>query len=199
MTATVFMLSPLGGKDLSDWCTSYPKKKGRKPVKVPTTDLPKKKGDPATVMEDGVTLHDMVQNFLKNNNDDLVLFAHSRGCTVVGEWLAIWSNEISDDDAKRISIILTGNLERKHFGFIAKKPSWMDSGSSTRTTPENTRFKILDIGRKGDLWANYPGGVLAWPLLFVCLPHLNYFNIDPENLKPISEKVVGNTRYVNVK
>lgn len=204
MADRVLMCSPLGGRDLSTWCGSWAKRNGRVSVKVPTTDNPEDKSDPKTVQADAVALRWMVLEALADPTVNVVwIFAHSRGCQVVGEWLAKWSGELTNAQASRVRIVLTGNLERARFGYIARRPRWIPPGNSVRTTPENTRFQVLDIGRIGDRWANYPtqlGGIIGWPWTFVSLAHLDYSKVNPDNLTNIvSELVVGNTRYVNVK
>lgn len=198
MTEFVLMLSPLGGRDMRAWCGGWATRKNRRAATVPTTNDEK---DPKLVAADAAGLHKVIAKALADNSTvEIILFAHSRGCLVVGEWIAVWSHLLSDRDAARVRAVLTGNLERARTGFIAKKPKWMGSGNSVRTTPENTRIHVLDIIREGDLWGMYPGGALAWPLLFVNRAHRDYSKVNPDDLKPVKggELVVGNTRYVTV-
>lgn len=198
MTITVLMVTPLGNRDMRAWCGGWATRKNRRAVSVPTTNDEK---DPKLVAADAAGVHPMIIDALAADPaGEVVLFAHSRGCLVVGEWIAVWSRLLSDRDAARVRAVLTGNLERARTGFIARKPKWMGSGNSVRTTPENTRIRVLDIIRKGDLWGMYPGGALAWPLLFLNQQHRDYSRVNPDDLKPIrgGETVVGNTRYVTV-
>jgi len=188
---TVLTVAALGDNDMSKWCNGWAGRNGRTVIKVPSAADLSKDGIPKAAAE----LDRLIHETLAETEGLVIVLAHSQGCQVVGEWLAKFANA----DPSRVRFVLTGNLERQYFGYRARKPKWWGNGNSVRETPNNTAYEVLDIGRKGDLWANYPGGMLAMLRLPFCLPHLNYDNVDPDNLDPKHlVKAVGNTRYFTV-
>ena len=132
---------------------------------------------------------------MADTNDGVAVFCHSQGCQVAGEWLAKYANA----DPERLRFVLTGNLERAFYGYAARKPSWVWSGNIRRLTPNTTRYRVLDIGRKGDRFANGLHGIAA---LLAFLPHsghLDYSSVNPDKVTLDQVvKVVGETIYVTV-
>ncbi len=186
---TVLTIAPLGGRDMTQWCGGWASRQGRV-IEVPSaanlsiTAIP----DAAIALDNLVHTH---------TEDDLVIFAHSQGCSVVGRWLDKFSRFVLPGDHERIKIVLTGNLERQFYGYAANKPKWVWGGNLQGLTNNRTAFQVLDIGRVGDLWANYPGGL--WPMLRLPFnkAHLDYSSVNPDEL-PAPVRVVGATSYFNV-
>ncbi|MCH9728373.1 MAG: PE-PPE domain-containing protein [Actinomycetia bacterium] len=181
---TVLTVAPLGGTDMRKWCGGWAQRQGAV-VEVPTAANLSVRAIP-----DAARALDTV---IRDTPGKLIVFAHSQGAQVVSEWL----REYASADPDRLEFVLTGNLERKHYGYAARKPKWVWGGNIRGLTPDDTGYKVLDIGRKGDLWANYPGGVLAMLGLALCWPHLNYSKVNPDAIDPRHVvKIVGGTTYV---
>ena len=181
---TVLTVAPLGGRDMTRWCGGWAGRQGEV-VEVPTAaDLSVKAIPDAARSLDAV---------IRGTAGKLIVFGHSQGAQVASEWL----REYTSADRDRLEFVLTGNLERKHYGYAANKPTWVPGGNIRGLTPDDTGYRVLDIGRRGDLWANYPGGLLAMLGLPLCWPHLNYSKVDPDNIDPRHVvKIVGGTTYV---
>ena len=186
---TVLTIAPLGGADMTSWCGGWAGRQGR------VIEVPSAANLSISAIPDSAVALD---NLVHTHTDELIVFAHSQGCQVVGAWLDKYARFVLPGDHERIRFVLTGNLERAFYGYAANKPKWIPAGNIRGITNNRTAFQVLDIGRKGDLWANYPGGF--WPLL--SLPfnkaHLDYSSVDPDNLKPLTTKTIGATTYVNV-
>lgn len=187
---TVLTVAPLGGHDMSDWCGGWARRAGHTVIPVPSSaDLTLR-----SIPDAAEQLELLAHQVLASSEDDVVVLAHSQGCQVAGMWLANYANA----DPSRLSFILTGNLERAYFGYAANKVSWIPKGNIRGLTPNDTAFRVLDIGRERDAWANFPGGLWAMLRLPFSPAHLNYDSVDPDNLEPLSSKVVGHTTYVTV-
>ena len=199
-TRTVCLwVAPLGKRDidLTRWLAGWMARDGRTVKHVATA----RELDAESISDTAAAFDVMVRAELDADPDVLVAgVGHSQGCQAIGEALERWEKLPADQrpDPARVSLLLTGNLERRHYGYITKRPKWIPAGNSKRLTPEATSYAVRDVGRKGDLWANYPGGVLSLLRLPFCLPHLDYFDVDPDALNARSAKTVGNTQYVNV-
>ena len=193
----VLTVAPLGGRDLAraGWLKGFALRYGRKVRAVKTAaDL-----NPTTIPAAARALAADVLELLKVDDLEILIIAHSQGCQVVGQWLDLFARALTPTQAARIRCVLTGNLERAFYGYGARKPRWWPAGNIARTTPNDTLIEVLDIGRRKDLWANYPGGIPSMIRLTLFNPdHLNYTMIDPDELNPLQQKTVGNTRYVNV-
>lgn len=186
---TVITVAALGGNDMAKWCNGWAGRGGKKIVESPTTNNLISDAIPREAEE----LDEVIRQTLAIEDGDVVVFAHSRGCQIVGEWLREYANA----DPSRLSFVLTGNLERAFFGYAANKVSWIPAGNLRGLTPNDTAFSVLDIGRAGDRWAHFPGGLWAMMSLPFCRPHLDYSSVDPDTI-PWNQvvKVVGHTTYV---
>ena len=193
-------VAPLGKReiDLTRWLAGWMTRDGRTVKRVPTA----RELDAESISDTADEFNAMVREELRADPDVLVVgVGHSQGCQAIGEALERWEKLPADQrpDPDRVSLLLTGNLERRHHGYIARRPKWIPAGNSKRLTPEATDYAVLDIGRRGDLWANYPGGFPSILRLTLFNPaHLDYFKVDPDKLNPLSAVAVGNTQYVNV-
>lgn len=189
--AIVLTVAPLGGSDLSDWMGGWAKRQGGEVIRVPGgADL-----SMDTIPETAKNLDYLIQDTLRHSKEDVIVLGHSQGCQVVGEWL----REYADADPYRLRFVLTGNLERAFFGYAFNKVSWIPKGNIRGITPNDTAFKVLDIGREKDAWANFPGGLWAMLRLVFSPAHLDYSMVNPENLDIVGHKKVFNTNYVNVR
>lgn len=190
MTETVIGVPALGGKSLAGWCGGWAQKPGRRYVEVDSAaDL-----SVGAIPDAAQELDDLICTTLTMTRDQVVGFGHSQGSQIIGHWL----REYGGVDPRRLRFVLTGNPERAYFGYAANKPKWIPDGNLGGITPNTTSYEVLDIGRKGDLWANYPGGLLPMLLLPFNVAHTNYDSVDPDNLTPLASRSVGLTTYVTV-
>lgn len=188
---TVLTIAPLGDADMGKWCGGWAARQGRV-IEVPSAS----NLSISAIPDAAIALDNLVHT---HTEDDLTIFAHSHGCQVVGRWLDKFSRFVLPGDHERIRFVLTGNLERAFYGYAANKPKWVPGGNIRGLTRNDTDFQVLDIGRIGDLWANYPGGLLPMLLLPINVQHGNYSSVDPSNINPRHiVKTVGRTTYANV-
>lgn len=185
---TVLTIAPLGGADMTRWCGGWAARQGDVVAVQSAANLTVN-----AIPDAAAELDNMIYKALATPGE-VIVFAHSQGAQVAGEWLRRYANA----DRSRLRFVLTGNPERAHFGYAANKPKWVPPGNIRGLTPNNTPYRVLDIGRRGDLWANYPGGVLAMLGLPLCWPHLNYSKVNPDKIDPEHITEVGNTVYANV-
>lgn len=183
---TVLTIAPLGGADMSKWCGGWASSQGEV-VEVPTAaDL-----RPDTIPDAAEELDGLIHGTL----GAVTVFAHSQGAMVAGEWLENYATA----DPDRVKFVLTGNPERPHYGYAARKPSWVPGGNIRGLTPEGTPYRVLDIGRRKDRWANSFNGVAALLAFLPHFGHLNYSKVNPSKLDPAwLVKQVGKTEYYNV-
>ncbi len=175
---------------MTKWCGGWATRQGRV-VAVPTAADLSKEAIPDAAYE--------LDNLIRYIHGDIIVFGHSQGAQVAGVWLDTFGVNHPIRDIARVRFVLTGNLERQYFGYAANKPKWVPKGNIQGLTRNDTGHEVTDIGRKGDLWANYPGGLWSLIRLPFCLPHLDYGAVDPDNLEPVCKpKKVGGTTYYTV-
>lgn len=186
---TVLTIAPLGGADMSQWCGGWPQRQGRV-VAVPTAANLSANAIP----DAAAALNRAIHRELASSDEDVAVLGHSQGAQVAGEWLRQYANA----DPDRVRCVLTGNPERAYYGYIANRPKWIPPGNARGLTPNDTPFHVLDIGRNGDLWANFKGGLLGVLMLPFNKPHLNYSGVNPDKINPKHTRTVGRTVYANV-
>lgn len=188
---TVLTIAPLGGTDMRTWCGGWATRQGGEVIEVQSAANLSAKAIPEAAAE----LDGMIHESLAVGRTDIVVFGHSQGAQVASEWLRTYTSAPHD----RLRFVLTGNPERAHYGYAARKPSWIPGGNIGGLTPEDTGYRVLDIGRSSDRWANSYSGLAA---LLAFLPHpghLNYSQVDPDRIDPRHlATVVGTTTYANV-
>ncbi|MGB0877554.1 MAG: PE-PPE domain-containing protein [Mycobacterium sp.] len=186
---TVLTIAALGGADMRRWCGGWATRQGEV-VAVPTAANLSVNAIPDAAAE----LDNSIYKALATPGE-VIVFAHSQGAQVASEWL----RRYADADRSRLRFVLTGNPERAYFGYAARKPSWVWGGNLRGLTPDSTGYRVLDIGRESDRWANSPGGLAA---LWAFLPHaghLDYSKVNPDEIDPRHvAKTVGLTRYANL-
>jgi len=127
---------------------------------------------------------------LRNTPEDCEIVAHSQGCEVVGEWMRRYAGR-PDAPTHIRRIILLGNPERRFGGAMG----YQFGNKKRQPTPE-TQYRVDDIARKGDPWAN-ADGVSLWARLTRSLwapAHRDYDDIDADNPGVLRRKS-GNTSY----
>lgn len=119
-----------------------------------------------------------------------VVLAYSQGAQVAGTWMRRYAKRLDAPPAAELSFILIGNPERR-FG----KQPW-----TLKTTPDDTQYRVRDVSRRHDNWADYdpkvhPRNKIA--ALFGSI-HTNYWGVDLFDPKAQVIQRAGNTEYVIV-
>jgi hypothetical protein len=84
----------------------------------------------------------------------LLTFAHSQGAQVVSRWLRQHAGDPDAPDPARVSFLLIGNPLRKYGGAgIGRREV---DGSTGEPTPNNTRYRVVDVTLQYDGWADAP-------------------------------------------
>lgn len=186
---TVLTIAPLGGADMTRWCGGWAARQGDVVAVQSAASL-----SVSAIPDAAVELDNVIYETLTAPGE-VIVFAHSQGAQVAGEWLRRYATANPD----RVRFVLTGNPERAFYGYAARKPSWVWGGNLRGLTPHDTSYRVLDIGRESDRWANSPGGLAA---LWAFLPHsghLDYSKVNPDEIDPkCVVKTVGGTTYANV-
>lgn len=187
---TVLTIAPLGGADMTEWCGGWAQRQGSV-VEVESAANLTVDAIPDAAAELDAAIHET----LTATRGDVIVFAHSQGCQVAGEWLREYANA----DSSRLRFALTGNLERAYYGYAARKPSWVWGGNIRGLTPNRTPYRVLDIGRNSDRWANSLHGLAALLAFIPHAGHLDYSGVNPDNIAPEHVvRTIGNTKYANV-
>ena len=139
--------------------------------------------------------------------DDIEIVAGSMGAEIAGVLLREWQADPSTaPDPERLRrIILLGNPERAQGGAWALGFPWSIGFNGRRQpTPTNTPYRIDDIARVGDPWANADQWGIQRPrsasamslsrLLGGGTAHSDYSRVDPDTCQV--RAVEGNTRFL---
>ena len=120
-----------------------------KPVAVPTTtDL-----SYAGLMRG----RDILNNYIKRTPGKKIVMGYSRGAQIASEWLRTYAKRADAPEASELSFIFIGNPQRRFGG----KPHMKTlEGIELLPTPDNTKYKVTDIAKRWDGWANADN----WPV-----------------------------------
>ena len=150
---------------------------------------------PATLDPTGDSPSGSIQTGVKNLDELIrktpgqkIVLAYSQGAQVAGAWLRKYAAAPNAPSANELSFILIGNPERKY----GQQP-W-----TKKTTPDYTQYKVRDVARRGDNWADWQGTTDSRLLALFGSIHLNYWNTDVYDPQSEVRKIVGNTTYVVV-
>ena len=125
---------------------------------------------------------------IRSTKGPKIVLAYSQGAQVVGAWLRKYAYKPDAPDEDELQFILIGNPERS----IGKQP-WVQ-----KTTPEHTQYRIRDVARKGDNWADWQGQTKNRFLALFGSIHNDYWKTDLFDPRAEVQGVVGNTTYVRV-
>ncbi|MFM8798879.1 MAG: PE-PPE domain-containing protein [Fluviibacter sp.] len=150
-------------------------------VKYPATLDPTGTGSIATGAEKLNTL-------IRITSGPKIVLGYSQGAQVAGAWLRKYAYTPNSPNPDELSFILIGNPERKY----GQQP-W-----TKKTTPDDTRYKIRDVARRGDNWSDWQNTTDNRFAAMFGSTHLNYWNVDIYDPKAETRKIVGNTTYVVV-
>lgn len=186
----LFGMTFLSGPVMENVCKRFAVSNGNVRVRVPTSaniiDL--------KVIPNGC---ESVQQTLTGHRDDedVILFGYSQGAQIISAWLRKYA-DTSPIDSDRLSIILIGNPERgtAHGGATG---IYID-GTPLRDTPTDTGFRVRDVARLGDWYAQPPKPCHWWDQPRCGQIHCGYWSVDLHSPNPISTDVVGSTTYLVV-
>lgn len=175
---------------MSKVCSSYSCTQGNIQVKVLASSNVL---DLNGIVHDSQNLDDMIRAYTASV--PVTVFGYSRGCAVAGEWMRRYATTGPYPDM--LSFILIGNNERgvTHGGNTGR---YLD-GSPLRDTPNNTQYKVFDVARQGDWFANPPADRSFFSIPMAMFTHCNYWGVDLRNPDVVSREDVGNTTYLVVR
>lgn len=84
----------------------------------------------------------------------LIVLAHSQGAQVVSHWLRQHADDPTAPSPDRLTFVLTGNPLRAEGGHIIGRREV--GGTPGTPTPVSTRWKVIDVARRYDGWADWP-------------------------------------------
>jgi len=148
--------------------------------------------DPNGIATDANHLRDAIRG-----NDGLrpvVVMAHSRGAQVVGHWLAEHAEDTDVPGPEVLSFVLIGNPERGTAHGARGGQRYLD-GSPLRDTPNNARYTVLDVARRGDYFGQPVPDVNSFMAQWI---HCWYLGVDLHDPHALHSDVVGNTTYLVV-
>lgn len=168
-------------------CNRYAVTGGRTQIQIPTTGMiDASAGDnPNGSIAKAVYSLDMV---IRATKGPKIAFGYSQGAQVCGSWMRKYAHLWNAPPADELSFLLIGNPERRY----GQQP-W-----TKKTTPDWTQYKVHDVARKGDNWADWHGKPAnKFAAMFGSI-HTNYWKTDPYDPNADIIKVAGNTTYVVV-
>jgi hypothetical protein len=129
-----------------------------------------------------------------------VVLAHSQGAQVASGWLRGYADKPDAPPAAELSFILIGNPQRR----LGGRPNGKGfDGKPLHATPDDTQYRVVDICRRWDGWANADN----WPdhpdvkarvrlLLGMMFDHSHYDGVGVNDPANRVRAVVGNTIYI---
>ncbi len=137
---------------------------------------------------------------LRSTTGEKIVLAHSQGAQVVSGWLREYAGQPDAPPAAELSFVLIGNPLRR----LGARPNGKGfDRKPLQATPDDTQYRVLDICRRWDGWANADN----WPdrltmtararlLVGMGFDHSHYDDVDVEGADNRVRGVVGNTTYV---
>lgn len=169
-------------------CNRYATTGGRTQKSVPTTGLidPSAGDNPKGSIAKAVYTLDIL---IRNTKGPKIVFGYSQGAQIAGSWLRKYAHIYNAPPPEELSFLLIGNPERRH----GQQP-W-----TKKTTPEWTQYKVRDVARRNDNWADWHGKPTDNKIaaMFGSI-HTNYWTTDPYGTKAEIINITGNTTYVIV-
>lgn len=192
MTVTVLTLGALdlGADRLFNYmrrvCRGYAVSPGHRQVQVKYPAVLDPSGDnPRGSIQTGATNLDRL---IRSTPGSKEVLAYSQGAQVVGAWMRRYAGKPDAPTPAELSFILIGNPERR----IGKQP-W-----TTKTTPDTTAYRVMDVARRGDNWADWHGQTSNRILALFGSIHTNYWGVDLHDPHAETLAVAGNTTYIRV-
>jgi hypothetical protein len=108
---------------------------------------------PASLAKDsiskGVTLLD---KHLRATKGNIIVIGQSQGAQVASHWMRKYANDKNAPGADRLMFILTGNPTSSRGGYVIGKKEV--GGTTGVATPTTTKWRIIDVARRYDGWAD---------------------------------------------
>lgn len=110
---------------------------------------------PASLASDSISKGvDALDKALRETSGDVIVLAHSQGAQVASHWIRRHLDDANGPASDRIVFILTGNPLRAEGGHIIGRREV--GGTIGEPTPVSTRWRIIDVARRYDGWADWP-------------------------------------------
>lgn len=164
-------------------CQRYATTNGRKQIQVPHPAKldPTGNGSIAKGVES-------LNKLIRQTRGYKTVLAYSQGAQIAGAWMRKYAHAADAPPPEELFFILIGNPERKY----GKQP-W-----TVKTTPDYTQYRVRDVTRRGDNWADYQGWPKSRFAAMFGATHNNYWNTNIYDPRAEVIKTAGNTTYVRV-
>jgi pimeloyl-ACP methyl ester carboxylesterase len=91
---------------------------------------------------------------LRTTSGPVIVLAHSQGAQVASHWMREHADDPAAPSGNRLVFLLTGNPLRSEGGYIIGRREV--GGTIGEPTPVSTRWKVIDVARRYDGWADWP-------------------------------------------
>lgn len=167
-------------------CKGWAVAEGRRQVQVHTSGLldPSAGDNPRGAIAQAAN---RLNTLIRLTSGPKVVLAYSQGAQIAGTWMRNYADNPHAPDPAELSFILLGNPERR-FG----KQPW-----TKKITPDTTQYRVRDVARRHDNWADYDPKVHPKTKLAAMFGsiHTNYWGVDLEGPNVRTIQKVGLTEY----
>ena len=109
---------------------------------------------PASIAKNSITRGvEMLDEAVKNTAGQKIILAHSQGAQVCSRWMREHANDPTAPGPGELLFILSGNPLRSTGGYIIGRKEV--GGTTGIATPVSTPWRIIDIARRYDGWADW--------------------------------------------
>lgn len=91
---------------------------------------------------------------LRTTSGPVIVLAHSQGAQVASHWMRQHADDPAAPSGDRLIFLLTGNPLRSEGGYIIGRREV--GGTIGASTPVTSRWKVIDVARRYDGWADWP-------------------------------------------
>jgi pimeloyl-ACP methyl ester carboxylesterase len=91
---------------------------------------------------------------LRTTSGPVIVLAHSQGAQVASHWMRQHADDPTAPSSDRLVFLLTGNPLRREGGYIVGRREV--GGTIGLPTPVTTRWRVIDVARRYDGWADWP-------------------------------------------
>ena len=109
---------------------------------------------PASIAKNSISKGvEMLDEAIKSTPGQKIILAHSQGAQVCSRWMREHANDPAAPAPKDLIFILSGNPLRHSAGYIIGRKEV--GGTTGLETPINTPWRIIDVARRYDGWADW--------------------------------------------